>query len=68
MGMAAISYFEQGADLTEVARKLKSTAGHAVERLPRRRKAQPAALAPVVPAAGASRDGRGQRGWQWSCR
>ncbi len=49
MGMAAISYFEQGADLTEVARKLKSTAGHAVERLPRRRKAQPAALAPVVP-------------------
>jgi len=37
MGMAAIAYFEQGADLTEVARRLKTTAGDAVGRLPRRR-------------------------------
>lgn len=48
MGMAAIAYFEQGADLTEVARKLKTTAGDAVRRLPRRRKTKPAALAPDI--------------------
>ncbi|KAF0207431.1 MAG: hypothetical protein FD171_1761 [Actinobacteria bacterium] len=48
MGMAAIAYFEQGADLTEVARKLKATAGDAVGRLPRRRKSLPVVLAPDV--------------------
>lgn len=48
MGMAAIAYFEQGADLTEVARKLKATAGDAVGRLPRRQKSLPVVLAPDV--------------------
>jgi uncharacterized protein (DUF697 family) len=48
MGMAAISYFEQGADLSEVARRLKATAGDAVARLPRPRKPKPAALPPDI--------------------
>lgn len=50
MGMAAISYFEQGADLTEVARKLKATAGDAVGKLPRRRALKPGATTLAAPA------------------
>ncbi len=37
MGMAAIEYFEDGADLTDVVHKLRQSAGTLAEKLPRRR-------------------------------
>jgi len=48
MGMAAIAYFEQGVDLTEVAHRLRATAGDVVGRLPKRHAVKIGAPAPDV--------------------
>jgi len=48
MGMASIAYFEQGADLTEVAQRLRATAGDVVGRLPKRHAMKAGAPAPDV--------------------
>lgn len=45
MGKAAIEYFEDGADLAEVARRLREGAGEVVQRVPRPGKKPPALIA-----------------------
>lgn len=52
MGKAAIEYFEDGADIAEVARRLREGAGNAVHKLPRvpgRKAALPEPVAPEQP-------------------